>query len=91
MVAAWVMDLEIQRVSGGKKTLKNLIEHLLENTPRDQAVSRQEFVAALGSLVGEKAEALYVSLIESDQPIPLAGYLKDTQFSIVAGRIFIKE
>ena len=89
MIAAWVMDLEIQRATGKKKSLKNLIEHLLENTPRDQAVSRKEFVAALEALIGAPAETLYARLIESDEAIPLAKYLEETRYSIEDGKIRI--
>jgi predicted metalloprotease with PDZ domain len=91
MIAAWVMDLEIQRASDQKKSLKNLIAHLLENTPRDQAVSRKEFVAALEALIGPQAEALYARLIESDMAIPLEKYLEDTRYSIADGKILIAD
>ncbi len=68
-----------------------MIEHLLEHTPRDQAVSRKEFVAALEALIGAKADSLYASLIESDETIPLAKYLKETRYSIEGAKILIAE
>ena len=91
MIAAWVMDLEIQRATDKKKSLKSLIEHLLEHTPKNQAVTRKEFVAALGALIGANAEDLYVSLIESDKAISLAEHLEGSRYSIVEGKILIAE
>ena len=82
MLAAWIFDLEIQRVTKGEKGLKDLLQHLLAHTPKNEKVSRKQFVSALHSLIGEPAEALYTQLIESDQVIELATFLNGTAYKL---------
>jgi len=91
MIAAWIMEVEIERATDNQKGLKNLLEHLLVNTPKNQRVTRDKFVAALQSLLGESAEDLYVRLIESAEPIPLAEYLKKSSYTMVQGKIRMEE
>ena len=74
MIAAWVFDLEIQRATKGEKGLKNLLQILLNETPKNERVGRSHFVNALHTLIGPSADALYKTLIESDTPIALPGY-----------------
>lgn len=83
MVAAWVLDIELRRATGGEHGLTDVLLRLIQEKPEGGIVQRQHLLAMLKKISGKDMEPLYQHLVEDEGAIDLAKYLEGSGFRIV--------
>ncbi len=82
MMAAWVLDVELQRISKGKYGFRELIWLLVKQHANTDGLTKQELIAALTTIGGERFAALYEQLTGTDASVDFSLFMKSTGIQI---------